>query len=1784
MSLNNLTAENRQNTGTINNNFKSSKKFSSIKTALFILICLLMLTNAFGQTGLIKQYTGNTADQNLHGSGRINLSTLGMEFDLSLGGYAGRGVNIPINLSYSSKVWNLKYGGTLTAPGHNVPCWTSIEARYAEKSASGWTTSLAVPYIEYSGWANAYNGDGTTYNDDIELACDPFNPTIPTPTSYFIRRITLHLPSGETHELRLNDTPITSSGSWNGTYYAADSSNIKYIEDSVNSVYKVLMPDGSFYTINHTTNQATTFTDRNGNYTTYHAPDSTYLNGYWTDTLGRNIPVPIKPSAPSSPTTDEAPQTYSIPGIDGDITYKFHWKYLKGSSSDESGLTNFSDSLRYKSDAIPQSDGTWDTNDPGTYLFASEDVTNLVVGYNEIFNPIVLTQIDLPTGEKYKFRYNVYGELDKIDYPTGGEELFVYNPVDSVSVMNFPYSQASRGVTSRKVYETAGSGTHSDWTYDQSTGGNRVTNPDGTQIIRFLHVGNVDSYFGYDNVLAGMPYRELSFSSSGQLQTQKLTYWTKSSSEWHPRVVREDNIIYNSSGDGLSSTAIYDYEGDLSYKETPVLVNKTTQYAFVTSSGNTITSTNLPTVTPPTLPSAPSTPVRISESTYLINDSNYSGVASYYTNQNINGLVTISKVKKGDGTTVVAQSETVYDEYGYSPNVGRGNPTTAKVWDSTKGAVTSSGAYISTHAKFDSYGNQYETSDALGNVTTTEYDDTYYAFPVSVTTAAPDQSGGTYGSTTGFTSTITYDSSVPPLGLVMSTTDINGQTTTMEYDEDTLRPTSVTAPNGQVTEYEYGVPNSTTGVYSSAQRFIKVRTQIDSNNWKEGYSWVDGLGRSIKGQSVDSSGDVFAETEYDIMGRTKRSTNPYRTGETKQWTTPTYDDMGRTTVVTSPDSTTVQMSYGISTSGAVGVTKTVTDQAGRKRKGITDALGNMIRVIEDPDSSALETDYVFDTLGNLRKTTQGSQYRYFMHDSLGRLLYAKQPEQDANSNFSGSSYTDSITSNNQWSVKYVYDDNSNITSTTDARNKTISATYDHLNRLILRDYSDSSMADVTFYYDGKGLSSVPNYSKGKVTNVSSTVSGTRYTSFDNMGRILTSEQRTTPEQLAFTEAAYTFSYVYNLSGALIEETYPSGRKVKNTLNADGELSMVQSKKNSTSGYFIYAMGFEYNSSGALKKMRFGNGHWENYTYNNRQQVTQIGLGTLENTQDLLKLDFDYGMWESGTLNTAKNNGSLAKQTITVPTSGSDTGFTAIQSYTYDSLNRLQSAAETVSSTQTWKQTFSYDRYGNRRFDTSGSNTTTIPSGCSTAICNPTIDTSNNRFSLSGQSYTYDADGNLTQDATGKRFGYDTDNRQKEFFSAGNSSSNPDATYYYDGEGRRVKKISGAETTIFVYDAGGQLAAEYSTALADTQQVSYLTADHLGSVRAISNEIGQVVKRQDYSAFGDETVTSQRTARADYTADKEVRQDYTGYQKDNESGLEYAQARYYNSSHGRFTSVDPLTASATIRNPQSFNRYSYVLNSPYKFTDPLGLLAQGTRGGGYCGANYSSCSDEDSWIGSQVTSNTSKSAPQPLQGSPGTQGIADSGSTGTARDENQQTSNQQLDASPTPAVVDDFLTNISEFLVGRDGSSDGAPSMYPYLASSIVASFKKAVEAIEKEIDKKLLFTEMFRPTEYQKQLYDKYLSGKSSIEADVPGTGTHEAGFSFDIKLSEYTLGEQAAIQKIFADNGFIRNVPKDIVHFTYETAANMRLGSGGNVTNELKNLIQKTQNNYKEIVVRRLP
>ncbi|MCW5962272.1 MAG: hypothetical protein KIS76_19080 [Pyrinomonadaceae bacterium] len=79
---------------------------------------------------------------------------------------------------------------------------------------------------------------------------------------------------------------------------------------------------------------------------------------------------------------------------------------------------------------------------------------------------------------------------------------------------------------------------------------------------------------------------------------------------------------------------------------------------------------------------------------------------------------------------------------------------------------------------------------------------------------------------------------------------------------------------------------------------------------------------------------------------------------------------------------------------------------------------------------------------------------------------------------------------------------------------------------------------------------------------------------------------------------------------------------------------------------------------------------------------------------------------------------------------------------------------------TWKQSFVYDRFGNRTID--AANTTTL--SVSNTVTNPAIDPATNRFA-SGQSYVYDKTGNLINDAEGREFLYDAENHQIEVKNA-----------------------------------------------------------------------------------------------------------------------------------------------------------------------------------------------------------------------------------------------------------------------------------------------------------------------------------------------------------------------------------------------------------------------------------
>ncbi len=100
---------------------------------------------------------------------------------------------------------------------------------------------------------------------------------------------------------------------------------------------------------------------------------------------------------------------------------------------------------------------------------------------------------------------------------------------------------------------------------------------------------------------------------------------------------------------------------------------------------------------------------------------------------------------------------------------------------------------------------------------------------------------------------------------------------------------------------------------------------------------------------------------------------------------------------------------------------------------------------------------------------------------------------------------------------------------------------------------------------------------------------------------------------------------------------------------------------------------------------------------------------------------------------------------------------------------------------------------------------------------------------------------------------------------------------------------------------------------------------------------------DFFRLVNESVIS-RSSRAvghGYTYGDSTRQKFTGYERDEETNLDFAQARMYSNQLGRFTTVDPLLSSGKPFLPQTWNRFAYAINNPLRFVDPTGLCSAPT---------------------------------------------------------------------------------------------------------------------------------------------------------------------------------------------------------------------------------------------------
>jgi RHS repeat-associated protein len=773
------------------------------------------------------------------------------------------------------------------------------------------------------------------------------------------------------------------------------------------------------------------------------------------------------------------------------------------------------------------------------------------------------------------------------------------------------------------------------------------------------------------------------------------------------------------------------------------------------------------------------------------------------------------------------------------------------------------------------------TYDAFGNLVQAAVDccqQKTWNFSSTTQYASPDSvvSGASGGNQ--LTTSYIYN---PYRGWPTAITDSNGQKTSYIHDEfgDV---TSMTRPDNVVVNqtFSFGAGSTTTATIP-----------IQGSASQKSISTLDGLGRTVKTQVLDANGVSYqiSQVQYDPVSRPYMTSNPHNS-TAQYWTTTQLDALGRASKILLPDGAQTTVSYSLNTSIS-------SDPAGKAHKSVADGLGRMTSIYEpDPangNSLTVQTAYTYSVLDLVTAVSQGVQSRTYTRDDLGRITSLQVPE------------------SKQVAVSYLYNSSSLLTQRTDARGVIATYGYDTMNRLQSVSYNVGATGvpatpSVTLTY---GTNSGQN-NNGRLITMTDGVGSESYT-YDSLGRM-------TQLQKVVSGMTYTFSYSYNLGNQLASITYPSGRLVQQSFDSIGRLSSVADTFNTVNTTRV--SGLTYNTAFQVTGLTYGNGVAASLAYSpDRLQMQSLAYSMGSSTL------FSSNYWYKTDATNCPNAPSGNNGQIQCITDNVDSGRTV--SYTYDALYRLTSAITNGSANfMKWGLSWTYDRYGNRMAQTA-----TADSPPSDSV---SIDPSSNHFIESP--FTYDANGNMTNDSTNTLV-YDGANRLLS--ATGGSGS---GTYTYDGNNLRVKKVSGSTATVYIF-SGSKVVAEYDNGAApsspsreyiysggilltkiESGASTYFHQDHLSN-RVLTDSNGNVVGQLANYPFGNKW----------YSYNTTTKWLFTTYERDPESGNDYALSRYYNNSFGRFLSPDPLGGSPA--NPQSQNLYSYTGNDPINRADPSGLL-------------------------------------------------------------------------------------------------------------------------------------------------------------------------------------------------------------------------------------------------------
>jgi RHS repeat-associated protein len=892
-------------------------------------------------------------------------------------------------------------------------------------------------------------------------------------------------------------------------------------------------------------------------------------------------------------------------------------------------------------------------------------------------------------------------------------------------------------------------------------------------------------------------------------------------------------------------------------------------------------------------------------------------------------------------------SVTENDEYAYGPgapgaivrktltayaSLGNGivgMPATVTIKDG------SNGTHAQTTYSYDQTGvtttsgtpQQVAVSGSRGNATTISYlvgstslNKTYTYYDTGNINAATDVNGAvtTYSYGSGTSCGNSFATSISePLSLSRSmtwnctgavqasATDENGKVTSTTYNDAYFwRTNAVTDPGSNVANFSYGAMVSVEGYvnFGSASTTDALKT-------------VDSLGRTHVSQvkeSQSSSTYDSVETDYDSLGRTMRTTLPYAatagmTNSSVPGTITTYDALSRK--IQTLDSNNRKVTYAYTQND---IYRTLgpapTGENTKRKQSEYDALGRMTSVCEVTSATGSGscaqttsgvtgywTQYTYDVLNDLTGVTQNAQSsgnhqsRSYAYDDLGRLTSETNPE--------------AATTN------YTYDTDStcgtskgDLVKKVDAVGNTTCYAYDALHRVTSTTFSgpySSNTPSRYFVYDAATVNSVA------MANAKT-----------HMAEAYTC---VSPCSTKITDLGFSYTVLGQPTDVYESTLHSSGYyHVTSTYYANGTLNKLSNLVGLPAiTYGVDGEGRIYSASAAS-----GQNPLTSTTYNTASLPTQINLGSSDsdsfifdpNSNRMTKYTFAVnGQSVVGSL-TWNPIGTLETLGITDPFYG---GGNQTCNYTHDDVSRIASA----NCGSPWAQTFSYDAFGN--ISKSG-----------TISFQPTYSYLTNRMTQIGSSTpTYDANGNVLTD-TAHTYAWDATGRPATIDGVGIT---------YDALGRVVERNSSGTFTQVVYaPSGGKLAIMNGTTLTkafvplsggsfavynSSGLAYYRHSDWLGSSRFASTPARALYFDGAYAPFGENYA---QTGTTDLS--------FTGMNQDTVSNLFDFPAREYNGVHGRWPSPDPAGLSSVQPNdPQTFNRYSYVRNSPLHAVDPTGMF-------------------------------------------------------------------------------------------------------------------------------------------------------------------------------------------------------------------------------------------------------